>query len=174
MYHPGKAGQGASEYMMIVGAALLVGLLAVTLLGMFARSSTDVPDTESQIYWAGYAKPFSVRDAVYRTNGTCSPYYQGIGGPHLLIKNTEKWPLNLTGVHVNGASLGFCLSGDASTLSTLSFKAGEEKTIGVADAASALCSNRTKASIGLAFQYSSPYLSGLVQSGTTQLAFPCS
>lgn len=173
MHHSWKAGQGASEYMMIVGAALLVGLLAVTLLGMFARSSTDVPDTESQIYWAGYAKPFSVRDAVYKTAGTCSPYYQKIGGPHMLLKNTEKWPINLTGVYVNGASLGFCLSGDVSALPALAFKAGEERTIGVADAASALCSNRTKASIDLAFQYSSPYLSGLVQNGTTQLALPC-
>ncbi len=53
-------GQGATEYLVLLGAVLIVALVALALLGFFPGLSTDAKIQQSQAYWQSEAKPFSI------------------------------------------------------------------------------------------------------------------
>lgn len=166
------SGQGASEYLMLLGAVLIVSLVAASLLGFFPGSAAEVPSTQSQIYWSGYASPFSVRDALYVSTGSCAAA-NASPGPQMLLKNTEKWSMNLTAVYLNGNSTAFCVAGATVGATSIPFNSGEEKVVATLDSARTMCANRTKLPLDVSFRYNNPYSQNKLQIGAEKLIVPC-
>jgi len=52
-------GQGATEYLVILGAVLLVALVIVSLLGWFPSLGGSTKETQSKSYWSS-ASPFAI------------------------------------------------------------------------------------------------------------------
>lgn len=172
----GLKGQGASEYLVILGAALIVALVAAVLIGYFTGFSGELTSQESRTYWAGYAQPFAIYDAIYNAGGgACragdvAPYPPQI---ELVIKNIDKYPLNLTAIYINGnTSTTICYPVNAFSTPPYRFAPNEEKVVAVR-AGSALCAGRTAASAEVVLKYDSPYIPNKVQNGTTKLYISC-
>ncbi len=69
-------GQGATEYLVLLGAVLIVALVALALLGFFPALSTDAKITQSETYWKGQAKPFSIQEISVTTDGNVTMVLQ--------------------------------------------------------------------------------------------------
>lgn len=72
-------GQGATEYLVLLGAVLIVALVALALLGFFPGLSTDAKVQQSQAYWTGEAKPFAITEYGISAGGNAT----------LIIQNKE-------------------------------------------------------------------------------------
>ncbi len=62
-------GQGATEYLVLLGAVLIVALVALALLGYFPGLATDAKLTQSQAYWTSEAKPFAINEIAVSSGG---------------------------------------------------------------------------------------------------------
>jgi len=67
-------GQGSTEYLVILGAVLLVSLVIVSLLGSFPSSSSSTKEQQSKSYWAG-TTPFAI-STVKISNSTFTSLFQ--------------------------------------------------------------------------------------------------
>ena len=167
-------GQGASEYLVILGAALIVALIAAVLIGYFAGTAGDLSDQESKTYWIGYARPFAIYDALYNSaGGQCgaspgpSPQFE------LVIKNNDKYPLNLTAIYVgNNNSTLICSPPGSATTPPYRFAPNQQAVVAVRVPASA-CANKTRTSVAIVLRYDSPYINNKSQNSTTKLAVGC-
>src|SRR3989338_1527646 len=157
---PCLRGQGATEYLIILGVVLFIALLAVFILGFFPETAQDVTLTESQLYWQGQAKPIRINGAV-AGNGTLCGRPEA-GGYGISIENTGPGPLNVTGVLINGVPKLFCLP-DGSSQNLIRLSGLEKKAIVVYSSDSAICTANQLVSAELSFVYASDYLSGQMQ-----------
>ena len=64
-----KRAQASTEYLVLLGAALVVTFVVVGLLGFFPSGQGEAAITESQLYWKGGATPVGVLEAE-NINGT--------------------------------------------------------------------------------------------------------
>ncbi|VVC01075.1 Uncharacterised protein [uncultured archaeon] len=171
----GMKGQGASEYLVILGAALIVALVAAVLIGYFTGFATDLTEQQSRTYWMGYAAPFQIYDAAYNgAGGQCG----AVAGPlpqfELVMKNGDKYPLNLTAIYIaSNTTATICSPPGSTATSPIRFAPNEQKVVAVR-VSSALCANRTKTSAAVVLRYDSPYISNRSQNGTTKLFVSCS
>lgn len=55
------AGQGATEYLVLLAVVLIIALVSIALLGFFPGTAMDSQIAESQIYWQS-AYPFAIKD----------------------------------------------------------------------------------------------------------------
>lgn len=62
-------GQGATEYLALLAAVLLIALVVLALLSFFPGLSSDAQATQSQAYWQGEASPFSIVDSNVMSDG---------------------------------------------------------------------------------------------------------
>jgi hypothetical protein len=157
------------EYLLILGAVLVIAVVVVTLLGSIPSMSKDTSDTQSRLYWHGQAKPFSVIDSAYVNSTACEGGGKGLV---LAMKNTEKYVLTLTGAYIGGNSSSVCLYQNAT--SSVQFAPGEEKLVGVvAPAGSQLCTNRRSDSFEFDLLYNSPYITNKLQVGDVNMHVNC-
>ena len=106
-------GQGATEYLVILGAVLLVAMVIIALLGWFPQVGGPSREKESESYWST-ATPFSIT-TVRLTNGTAL----------LVLANRGSDKLNVTEIQFDdGAGVVRNLSTGYNV-----FTAGEEKAI---------------------------------------------
>lgn len=112
-----KKGQGASEYLMIFAAVLLIAMIAVVLLGYFSSFSTDAQITSSNTYWRSEAEPFAILEHTgIAANGTF----------YLRIENAQGMEkLNITGIALTGTASG-------EEFAQVAFVPGESRTLSVA------------------------------------------
>jgi len=106
-------GQGATEYLVILGAVLLVAMVIIALLGWFPQVGGPGREKESQSYWMT-ASPFSI-----------TSFRLGNGTALLMLANRGSDKLNITEIQFDDGT------GNAYNLSTgyNVFPAGEEKAI---------------------------------------------
>ncbi len=90
-----KKGQGASEYLILLGAVLLIGLVVIALLGYYPGTSNDISKSQTSLYWST-AKPLAVREAH---GGTRQCMYDTA---LLVVKNLGSDRLIIKGVSING------------------------------------------------------------------------
>ena len=111
----GLTGQGATEYLMIFGAVLLVAMIAVVLLGYFSSFAGDAAITSSNTYWRSEAEPFAILEHTgVAANGT---YY-------LRIENAEaRETLNITTIALENVSGVLGVAGATS----VAFRPGESR-----------------------------------------------
>lgn len=169
-----QKGQGASEYLTILGAALIVALVAALLIGYFTGFAGELTEQESRTYWVGYAQPFKVYDAYYNgAGGQCGAVAGPLPQIELVIKNTDKYPLNLTAIYIGANTTAtICSPPNSTATSPIRFAPNEQKVVAVR-VNSTLCANRTRTSAAVALRYNSPYISNRSQNGSTRLYVGC-
>ncbi len=106
-------GQGATEYLVILGAVLLVAMVVIALLGWFPQVGGPGRERESESYWKT-ATPFSIT-AFKVMNGTALLVLANRGSDSLNV--TEMQFVDSVG-NVNNLSTGYHV-----------FSAGEENAI---------------------------------------------
>lgn len=106
-------GQGATEYLVILGAVLLVAMVIIALLGWFPQVGGPSRQKQSESYWST-ASPFSIT-TVRLSNGSAL----------LMVANRGSDKLNLTEIQFDDGA------GNVRNLSTgyYVFTAGEEKAV---------------------------------------------
>lgn len=73
-------GQGATEYLMVFGAVLLIALVAVVMMGFFPALSADAQIAASSQYWRNEAEPFAIVEHTISTGGNGSVLIQNADG----------------------------------------------------------------------------------------------
>ena len=86
------AGQGATEYLVLLAVMLIVALVSVALLGFFPGMATDAQRTQSEIYWRS-ASPISIVESGARAYSLTGNTYL-----YLRFKNTGAYPVRITGI----------------------------------------------------------------------------
>ena len=169
-----KRGQGASEYLVILGAALLVALIAATLIGYFTGFAGEMTDQESKTYWVGYAQPFKVYDAIYNgAGGQCGAGAGPLPQFEIVMKNSDKYPLNLTAIYIGANTTAtICSPPGSTTTAPIRFAPNEQKVVAVR-VSSNLCANKTRTSVAVVLRYGSPYIANKSQNGSTKLNVGC-
>ena len=174
-----KRGQGSSEYILIFGAVLVIGLVVVSLMNFTPSSASNTIQSESDLYWSAQAKPFLVQDAVFR-KGAAWVCGNSEGQLILQMKNTDKFQLNLREIYLNGIpSYRFCAYNVSQENYTdgknESFTAGQARLIWVpTNNYSGLCMDGKKSeAVQLAFKYDAPYLPDKIENGTMKLYINC-
>jgi len=102
-----RAGQGATEYLVLLAVVLIVALVSVALLGFFPGMASDSQITQSQMYWRS-ATPIAIVEGAARAYSA-----NGLTYPYLRIKNSGAYPIRLTGIigADNGKASRFYASG---------------------------------------------------------------
>ena len=87
-----RAGQGATEYLVLLAVVLIVALVSVALLGFFPGMASDAQTTQSKTYWQS-ASPISIveMDAV-----VSSAWGSSYNWPYLRVRNTGGYPIRIT------------------------------------------------------------------------------
>jgi len=85
-----RAGQGATEYLVLLAVVLIVALVSVALLGFFPGMASDAQITQSNAYWQS-ASPI----AIVESAGT---YVAGSTFLYMRLKNVGTYPIRITGI----------------------------------------------------------------------------
>ena len=62
-------GQGATEYLVLLAVVLIIALVSIALLGFFPGMASDAKITQSNSYWQGQARPFSISEIRVNASG---------------------------------------------------------------------------------------------------------
>jgi len=152
-------GQGATEYMILLGAVLIIGLAVVSLLSFSSSTSKGISQSESQLYWQGSANPIRVIEA------------KAVGADrYLVVENANSEAITIDSIAISGAtpsSWSGQVTLSSGGRSTITAKMSDSQAFGCYEAGKIV-------SESLKFYYSTPYLSGKVQTGQKDMAVPCS
>ena len=134
----GRKGQGATEYLMVFGAVLLIALMAVALFGFFFGFGTDSKISESDNYWQNEARPFAVLSHTGdASNGTF----------YLRVENADsRETLTITDATMGGGCAGMCIP-----FTPTSFAPGESATIAVTDGPNGTVGNLYDAPLNITY-----------------------
>ncbi|MFN3910012.1 MAG: hypothetical protein ACK4J0_02150 [Candidatus Anstonellaceae archaeon] len=149
-----KKGQGASEYLILLAVVLIIGIIAVALLGGFSDIGAGAREKEARQYWAGAVRPFTIQD--WAQKGTVFS---------LTIKNNEPYKLVITNITISNVS--YAPSGG------LSFAGGGVKTISISGFNACNQTTFDYFEYPVVITYSSSDISGKVQKGEKPLVGPC-
>jgi hypothetical protein len=83
-------GQGATEYLVLLGSVLMIGLVSISLLGFFSGTSLDTQATQSKMYWSS-ASPIAIVD--WAASGYVGNEF---GEFYMKVKNTGNYPIRIT------------------------------------------------------------------------------
>jgi len=165
-----RRGQGATEYLVILGAVLLVALVIVSLLGWFPSLGGATKEQQSKAYWSG-TSPFAI-----------STYKVGNSSITFSVSNRLADKVNLTSIEVQD---GF---GNVGTIMSpnVFFNAGEEVVLNAAQAVYQNATLNPCTSTGtsktgttfeykvVAFTYTQGTITGIRQQGAQALVGRCS
>lgn len=89
-----RAGQGATEYLIMLAAILIIALVALALLGFFPGVSSDAKVSQSASYWRSEAKPIAILEHHTTSGGVTT----------LIIQNVDaSGTIRLRNITLNGA-----------------------------------------------------------------------
>jgi len=157
-------GQGATEYLVILGAVLLVALVIVSLLGAFPSMGGSNKEQQSKSYWAG-TSPFAV--STVKLTGTAIV---------MRVRNNGVEKLQLTEIDFGDQANGTISISAPSVM----INAGEEVDFtNAAFSTSNPCVGTGKTGTmyefkNLSFVYTSGSISGFRQTGTEPFTGRCS
>ena len=100
--------QGATEYLVLAAVVLVIGLVAISLLGFFPGTTGDIQSSSSQAYWAS-ARPTGVYDAK-TIESACNSSSRGYS---MVLENHEVTLIRFTGISIGGKVMEFCRHGQA-------------------------------------------------------------
>ncbi len=100
MHHSLRA-QGATEYLVLLAAVLIIALVSIALLGFFPGTATDAQLTENQLYWKS-ASPI----AIIETGGVyADPTIPALELFVFRIRNIGSYAIRLTDMRVEGVTV---------------------------------------------------------------------
>jgi len=157
-----KRGQGATEYLVILGAVLLVALVIVSLLGWFPSLGGATKEQQSKSYWSG-ASPFAI-----------TTYKVSTGAITFSVSNRLADKLLLTNISVQD---GFGTDVSIAAPNQY-FNAGEEIVLANTTALGNPCAGKVAGTAFefkvVAFTYTQGTISGIRQQGAQALVGRCS
>ncbi|MCC7570082.1 hypothetical protein KO465_01910 [Candidatus Micrarchaeota archaeon] len=151
-------GQGATEYLVLLGVVLIVALVAIALLGFFPGLSSDAKETQSRAYWAGTASPFQITD--FRYSGTDLT---------LVVRNSRTESLEIANVTLTPGPGGTPVVWTPS--SSGSVGSGNTVTLEIDNAPS--CSSGDSFEMYVSFLYNTNDITGNTQRGEKALVGKC-
>ena len=124
-------GQGATEYLVLLAAVLIIALVSISLLSFFPHSANAVGESESDAYWSGQAYPLHLYKGYYEDRAVKC---RGVLMPFILVPAENAGPdsVTITEVYTNGALVAFCDNANPGSLSTqppASLSSGEKKNL---------------------------------------------
>ena len=136
MYLRSRAGQGATEYLVLLAVVLIVALVSVALLGFFPGMAGDAQMTQSKMYWSG-ASPI----AIIETTARFSTGWGSNSLVYMRFRNNGAYPIRITkllgGTNVSISSVycysepAFCTPDGGRNMSDYYYLApGEERNFG--------------------------------------------
>jgi len=156
-------GQGSTEYLVILGAVLLVSLVTVNLLGGLPSGSSTTKEQQSKAYWTG-TTPFAITTAKVSASTIT-----------LSVSNKLTERVYLTAIEVQDGS------GNNGTILTPNqvFNAGEEiNLMNISFSRNNPCNGIAVGSTyefkGVSFIYTQGAITGIRQQGTQSLVGKCS
>jgi len=157
--------QGATEYLIVLGVVLIIGLVSVSLLSYFPGTARDATATASNAYWQGQARPLKVQDIALTNDST---FVFG-------MENVEADPLYLTGIGIDGASAAFGEQGAGfSNTSSIYFGPGENKLVEVSlGAGNFNCVSGQAANMKLSFVYQTSFGTTKTESSDNRFVLKC-
>jgi hypothetical protein len=147
-------GQGAAEYVILLAMVLIVGLIAIILIGGFAEVGGEGMDSESKTYWNGPVRPFSIVQWAQQNNTL-----------YMEVKNKETARLVLTNISVGNSS--------ANLGAGWSFGPGAAKTITVSDLPQCDQISYDIYAYDVTFTYNTEDITGTKQIGSKKIAGKC-
>ena len=109
-------GQGATEYLVLLAVVLIIALVSISLLGFFPGLASDAKITQSTTYWRGEARPISIVDSSFDTNGTGQVVVANNDASGTIVINSASFTAansNVTGTSSTQTTLA---SGDQATI----------------------------------------------------------
>jgi len=91
-------GQGATEYLVMLGMVLLIAMVAIAMLGFFPGTAGDAQETQSKIYWQS-ASPIAITESSGISWSWVNASYTIL---YLRIRNTGNYPITI--IRVLGAN----------------------------------------------------------------------
>ena len=88
-------GQGATEYLLILAAVLIVAVVAITILAGAPASTYDIRSSTSATYWRSQASPFLITDQNLSADGILT----------LALMNSGPSALQITSMNVSGTGM---------------------------------------------------------------------
>jgi len=123
------AGQGATEYLVLLAVVLIVALISVALLGFFPGMASDAQRTQVEAYWKS-ASPIAIMEWAAK-------YYDANSSHgYLRVRNSGAYPIRITKLLANGQSISNVWNSTSGffTISSVYYMApGEEKAFGNSD-----------------------------------------
>ena len=145
-------GQGATEYLVLLAVVLIVALVSVALLGFFPGMASDARITQSEAYWRGQARPFSIVDMAINATG----------GATLTIQNKEaSGQYTITNIIVGTIN--------STNLTATTFGPGETKNIFMTTPGFGTNTAGGIYEFNVTFTYNTPSITGAKQYGTKNL-----
>ena len=168
-------GQASAEYLVVLGATLVIAMVVVGILLFFPGTSGSAAEAESLLYWSSQVRPIKIHSAMgydwcaYGTPCFVGGLEDGSSIYRLVLENSDSSAITLTGVKVDGSSRQLCIprAGNSSIYLTPS-----KETI--VDVVVQSCPEGEEVEADITFIYSSKHLSGMVEKGTKKLVFKCS
>jgi hypothetical protein len=111
-----KKGQGATEYLVLLAVVLIVAMVAIALLGFFPGLASGAKEAQTDTYWRGQARPFSIQEHAQASTS------QNL---ILTIQNFDAEQRILTNISISGSGVSTVYN---VTGSDRYFSAGERKT----------------------------------------------
>lgn len=94
-------GQGATEYLVLLGVVLIIALASVALLGFFPGSAAEAREEESRLYW-NTAAPLAIVEWEAQSWWWVSNDYSATV---LRIRNNGNYPISLVGLLGEGQEM---------------------------------------------------------------------
>jgi|GEM_PF-701484 len=165
----GFRGQGATEYLVVLGVVLVVALTSISLLSYFPGTAGQSKDAASRIYWQGDAHPFKIVESKTLEQGErgCRQYP---GGYQLTLENAGIDRNTITGITLNGQDAAFCLKEAAGRATSIDFDNSEVKTLELGLANQEYSAGKN-VELALTIIYNSQYTLDLKQRGEKPLVF---
>jgi hypothetical protein len=183
-----RAGQGATEYLVLLAVVLIIALVSIALLGFFPGTANDSRMAQSKAYWTGVASPIEILETS-PSSMIGGSYFGCAVGMGFLRENVFSWnmvilnngiePLNITGIRSTGSQFNeSCLYPTGPPGQTFIINPGQQKRIIVVDRVSwtdpyTVCTPKSTYELPMAFIYNSPYLKDKTQIGNKPLIVQC-
>lgn len=119
--------QGATEYLVMLAAVLIIALVALALLGFFPGVSSDAKVSQSVSYWRSEAKPVAILEHHATADGLMTLVIQNVDASGTIrIKNITLDGSYNDSFGANGFKLG---PGEQKTLTINGTEEGDVGTI---------------------------------------------
>lgn len=151
--------QGASEYLILLAVVLIVGMVAISLLGGFTNIGGDARFVQSNQYWSG-ASPVSIQDSS-QYNSTLSLDLQNMQSDRIVITNVSVTdPL--------GSSTGSAVFSPGIT-----FNGGAKRVVSITNLTACNLSTYNIYEYTVSITYSTNDIAGNVEHGAKPLSGKC-